>query len=179
MANGRCYLHGGRRKGGSKPGQPTHQARTQWRKNLAIRHAMGLKQPGGSPRRPKTTEDLVAKATRQLEIALLAARPPDRPDMTAREVAALPPAPLPQGASTGELLSLATTEGVKRLYEIVTRPIDWDELKQVRLIGDMSLGVSRLAMRAAEGEFRARRDDALTMLLEEIQRDRALGGKSI
>lgn len=166
---GRCKYHGGNSRGGSLPGQTTTKARATWLKNLRIRQAMGLRQPGGKPRKDRgKVEKMIAKAKRQLEIALEMQAPAPLTPETAASVPALPA----QG-SAADLLSHAAHQGLQRLYEIVSTPVDWDDLKQVRLIGDMALGVSRLALRAAEGEFRARRDDALTRLLEEIQRERA------
>jgi hypothetical protein len=169
-AGGRCFLHGGNNwNNGSKKGQPTWQAFAKWQKNLAIRHAMGLKQRGGKPRGRKRSETLVAKAKQQLEIVLEAARPEGRPDMTTREIAQLPPTPLPADASHARILGMAALEGAKRLYEIVCMPLDWGDLKQVRLIGDMALGTSRLVVKAAQQE---QHDHTLQKLLEEIQRDR-------
>ena len=172
---GRCKYHGGNSRGGSLPGQTTTKARATWLKNLAIRQAMGLRQPGGKPRRNRgKVEKMIAKAKRQLETALeLQAPAPPAPETAAPFDRRSGVPALPAQGSAADLLSHAAHQGLQRLYEIVSTPVDWDDLKQVRLIGDMALGVSRLALRAAEGEFRARRDDALTRLLEEIQRERA------
>ncbi len=48
-------------------------------------------------------------------------------------------------------------------------------LKHRRLIGDMAQGANRLFMRAAEGEYRAKRDDALAALLQMLAEDRKKG----
>lgn len=171
---GKCYWHGGRNPGGYHGGT-THKARATWLKNLRIRQAMGLRQPGGKPRGNRTkVQEMVGQAKRQLEIALELQAP--APVATTEVEPALAQAgvpALPSQGSAADLLSHAAHQGLQRLYEIVSTPLDWDDPKQVRLIGDMALGVSRLALRAAEGEFRARRDDALTRLLEEIQHERA------
>ena len=75
--------------------------------------------------------------------------------------------------SPAELLGMTSREGLLRLYELLRRPLDAEDLKAQRLVGDMALGVNRLLMRAAEGEFRARRDDALARVLEQIAAERA------
>lgn len=78
--------------------------------------------------------------------------------------------------NAAELLGATSLEGLRRLYELVSLPLEPpcdDNLKRQRLVGDMALGVNKLFMRAAEGEFRARRDDALTRLLEQIAEERA------
>jgi hypothetical protein len=41
---------------------------------------------------------------------------------------------------------------------IVRQPLDPTDLKQQRLIGDMSLGTLKLNVRVAEGQYRAKRD---------------------
>jgi hypothetical protein len=72
----------------------------------------------------------------------------------------------------------AELSGLHRLEEIVSIPIT-EELvreqpKTARLVGDMAVAANRLLMRAAEGSFRARRDDALARLLDELRAEGAL-----
>jgi len=87
-----------------------------------------------------------------------------------RELETLPTAEWPVGELTpAELLRETARLGLQRLREIVSQPINPGDLKQQRLVGDMSLAVCKLFMRAAEGEFRARRGDALTALLARLQ----------
>lgn len=70
-----------------------------------------------------------------------------------------------------EALGRAAMSGLHRLIEIVETPLDKDDLKQMRLIGDMALGACKLFMRAAEGEFRQRNSDNLGKLLEMLRKE--------
>ena len=76
-----------------------------------------------------------------------------------------------------ELLAAASIMGLRRLYEICSIPIDPDnlDLKTARLVGDMALGASRLFIRAAEGEFKARQNDALEEVLRRLAETQAKG----
>jgi hypothetical protein len=49
--------------------------------------------------------------------------------------------------------------------------IDPTDLKQQRLIGDISLGTLKLNVRVAEGQYRAKRDGALAQLLADLARE--------
>lgn len=70
-------------------------------------------------------------------------------------------------------LGRAALSGLRQLIRIIEQPLDLGDLKQQRLIGDMSLGASRLLARAAEGEFRGRRSDTIDRLLREIAAEKA------
>lgn len=74
-----------------------------------------------------------------------------------------------------QALDRAALSGARQLVAIIERPIDWDELKQVRLIGDMAAVAMRLSVRVSEGQFRARRDDALARLLASLAKDEPVG----
>lgn len=83
-------------------------------------------------------------------------------------------AALPVAVASGEtapetpaqLLNVVARRGLEQLFRIVDQELDMENLKQQRLVGDMSIAVGKLLMRAAESEFRVRRDDAVTQLLE-------------
>jgi hypothetical protein len=67
-----------------------------------------------------------------------------------------------------QLLDLGGLESARQLLRIVSQPLDFDNLRQLRLIGDMALGTLKLNVRVAEDKFRAKKDGALAQLLAEI-----------
>ncbi len=71
--------------------------------------------------------------------------------------------------SPGEQLGRAAISGLTKLEQIIALPLNEDDPKQMRLIGDMSLGVCKLFQRAAEGAFRAQEGNALLQLLEQLK----------
>ena len=77
-----------------------------------------------------------------------------------------------------ELLSQGTGRGLQQVIAIIGQPLTRDadgklcDLKQQRLIGDLALGMTRLFVRAAESEFRARHDDVLDKLLAMIEAEK-------
>jgi hypothetical protein len=68
-----------------------------------------------------------------------------------------------------QALGRAALGGLQQLIRIIEQPLDLDDLKQQRLVGDMSVAACKLFMRAAEGEFQARKQGALEQLLAEIR----------
>jgi hypothetical protein len=160
----RCRMHGGRLTGGYRgaPIEPMQRGRAIW---LARLHAQGLRPPGGPRRKIGTVRTMVERAVAVIEGALV-------------EVADAPPKPLEE-MSAPELLRETARQGLLRLREIVSQPLDLQDLKQQRLVGDMAVATCRLFMRAAEGELQARRRDGdLSALMTRINADRAAEGKS-
>ena len=160
-------MHGGNNAGAG--------ARLVWRPGLAAawkarrayierRHVLGLRVPGGRPRKFEKVQTMAEQAKRELvaRAVELEARLPA--DVMTRPVESLAPA---------EALGRAALSGIHQLIRIIEEPLQMglepEALKQRRLIGDMSLGAGKLYMRAAEGEFQQRRPGALDELLAEIR----------
>ena len=78
-------------------------------------------------------------------------------------------ASVPAESMAGKLSRVASA-GLDRLEEIVNHALDWDDVKQVRLIGDMSLGSCKLLQRAAEAELQGQRVDRIGEILERLAR---------
>lgn len=77
--------------------------------------------------------------------------------------------PKPVEAMTAsELLSETAMLGLRRLREIVSLPLDRDDPKQMRLIGDMSLGSIKVFQRAAEASLQAKQQDRIGEILERL-----------
>ena len=119
---------------------------------------MGLPWYGGRPRKLGKVLTMAERAVAVLGPVI---------EATAVEVVDKPV----EAMNPAELLGATSLQGLRRLHEIVSEPLDPDDLKQRRLVGDMAVAVNKLFMRAAEGEFRARRDDALGRLLALIAAD--------
>lgn len=154
-------MHGGRSVGGYW-GQPLGPAWRASAKKQALFRALGLPWYGGAPRRAAKVRTMVDEAKVALAGQIV-------------ELQAIVPAEVMTKAvdelSAPEALDRAALSGARQLVQIVEREIDWDELKQVRLIGDMAAVAMRLSVRVSEGQFRARRDDALARLLASLARD--------
>ncbi len=71
--------------------------------------------------------------------------------------------------SPAERLGRSAEKGLGKLEAIIDLELDVGDVKQMRLIGDMSLGVCKLFQRAAEGAFRAQEGNALLQLLEQLK----------
>lgn len=69
-----------------------------------------------------------------------------------------------------ELLARASVRGLQQLYAIIDAPLDPDDVKQRRLIGDMAFAANKLFQRAASGE---RHDDVLRRLAELMEAEAA------
>ena len=79
----------------------------------------------------------------------------------------------PRWVRPAEALGRAALSGSYQLIRIIEQELDFNDLKQQRLIGDMSAVALRLFVRAADGEYKARQTDALGELLAEIRAERA------
>jgi hypothetical protein len=121
------------------------------------RQAFGLKAPGGRPRKIGRVRCIAAEAAERLAIVVA--------ELGQKIVEHRASEALPSAAS---VLNEAAYQGASRLLEICSMPIDMEQPKVARLIGDMSAAVLRLDMRVVEGEYRARRDGAMAALLAEI-----------
>jgi hypothetical protein len=76
-----------------------------------------------------------------------------------------------------EALARVSLKGLRRLDEIMTVPVtDQMDVREKRLIGDMAVAACKMFMRAAEGEFQARKAGALDELLAEIREAKAKRG---
>jgi hypothetical protein len=169
MKNGKCYVHGGKLKGGSihRDTSKASAARKRW---LELLHALGLKHPGGRSNSKLQKALTMAEEAKQLVVAgardLAEALPSD---VLTRPVESLSPA---------EALGRAALSGSYQLIRIIEQPLERDEngnlmdLKQQRLVGDMSAVALRLFVRAAGDEMRSRSDDVLGRLLAAIQADK-------
>ena len=163
----RCRVHGGGKNKGGAGRTGTRDMRKAWaarKKYDALMHIMGLKHPGGGQFKTKTVVTMVEEAkalivagAHELEAAL-----PD--DTMTKEITELRPA---------EALGRAALSGSYQLIRIIEQELDFNDLKQQRLIGDMSAVALRLFVRAADGEYKARQTDALGELLAEIRAERA------
>ncbi len=134
------------------------------KRKIELLHRMGLKASGGRPPGRRKVIGMVERAKAELVRAageLEAALPAE---VITRPIESL---------SAPEALGRASLSGLHQLARLIEEPLDPDDVKQRRLIGDMALGVNRLFMRAAEGEFRARHDDVLGKLLKSIRAEKA------
>lgn len=165
----RCALHGGLSTG-PRDWRPNVAAMVNGRKKYIEHcHALGLKAPGGRPRKLGKVATMVERAKTALieQSAELRAAMPS--DVMLRAVETLTPA---------EALGRSALSGLYQLIRIVEQPIDLADLKQQRLIADIALGTTKLFARAAEGEFRARRDDAVMQLIEKLAAEREGRGRT-
>ncbi len=123
-------------------------------------HALGLRAPGGRPRKLRRALSLVDQAKERLRMASQEIRA-----HLPTEVEAMPSSEL----TAPQRLRKAALLGLDRLTEILEVPVsEHMDMKRQRLAGDMALGVCKLFMRAAEAEFRARKDDTVGRLLQEL-----------
>jgi hypothetical protein len=77
---------------------------------------------------------------------------------------------LPIEELTGpQALGRASLLGLHQLCRIVEQPLDMDNLKQQRLIGDMALGANKLLKSHAEGE---RNHDLIGRLLAALEAEK-------
>jgi len=68
-----------------------------------------------------------------------------------------------------QALGRASLVGARQLVRIVELPLDPENLKQMRLIGDMALGANKLLARHAQGE---RNHDMIGRLLAAIEAEK-------
>jgi len=146
------YLTGGYRGGSTKPATAARA------RKVTLLHALGLRWYGGAPRKPAKVRTMVDDAREKLT------------DDIVTIVEALP------GLSgAGEQLGRAAVKGLGRLEQILDMELDEHDPKQMRLIGDMALGVCKLFQRAAEGAFRAQEGSQLIQLLEQLKAQQISG----
>ena len=153
----RCFNHGGRWNAGSHK-RRTKPANAAYAVRLALFRALGIPWHGGRPRKPRKVRTLVEQAKDRLPADIVALS----------EASAM----LPQGSS-GQQLAEVALKGLRRLEEIIDMPLDQDNPKQMRLVGDMALGVCKLFQRAAEGAFKAQQGNTLVALLEALKEAQA------
>lgn len=165
----RCRMHGGTQRRGIVRGRNTAKATERRKVWLALLHALGLRHPGGRPRKLRQTQNLVreAKATMASAIAGLESVMPT--GVMSKPIEEL---------TAPEALGRASLSGLYQLVRLIEQPLDVrqkrdhqvlpHELKVQRLVGDMALAANKLFARVAEGELRGRQADALGRLLEEI-----------
>jgi hypothetical protein len=163
----RCRLHGGLSTG-PRDWRPSVVAMVAGRKRyIELRHAFGLKAPGGRPRKLRAARDVQRMAQQQLRSAIVAAesRIPAVPD-----------------DFRAALLARLAMTGLHRLEEIVSLPVDEAVMREhpavARLVGDIARAVTKLGLRAPEGATRGQRDADLAALLAEIQADKARDGRA-
>jgi hypothetical protein len=70
--------------------------------------------------------------------------------------------------SAPAILGRAAYEGAKRLLEICSERLDPEDVKQRRLVVDMSAIALKLQIRVSQGEYKARRDGAMAQLLAQV-----------
>ena len=135
---------------------------------IELRHALGLKAPGGRPRKLKTVQGLRRTAQQQLRPAVV-----DAEARLSAFTADDPYLALPR--------RVALT-GLHRLEEILSIPVDETIMREhpqvARLVGDMARAVIKLGLRAQAGASRGQRDADLAALLAEIQADKARDGRA-
>lgn len=155
----RCKLHGGTNVGGQGPHDLT-AARIAVAKSQALRKALGLPWHGGHPFKREKVEKMVEEA-KQVLVPLIEAAADDTG--VYGDVEHVEQMPTPQ------LLRAASHKALVRLYEVLSIPIDKDmDVKLLRVIGERAHGVLTLHLRAADMEFRERRNDARDELLRRL-----------
>jgi hypothetical protein len=153
----RCYFHGGKAYGspiGAWRNQGPAWAKAKARQ--ALYKALGLSWPGGGPRKPERVMTMVEEAKVKVARAIVkleAVLPVDVRRLPIEELTA------PQALGRASLM------GLHQLVRIVEQPLDPENLKQMRLIGDMALGANKLLQKHAEGE---RNHDLIGKLLAAI-----------
>lgn len=75
--------------------------------------------------------------------------------------------------SHGAKLARSASVGLDQLEAIICEPLDPDDVKQRRLVGDMALAVNKLFFQAAAQAYQARRDDDLARLIQLIAEESA------
>jgi hypothetical protein len=176
----RCRMHGG-----TNPGRVPHapvvmgpawKARDQ---RQALYKSLGMAWPGGPHRTHAVTLSVIAKAKqtvarnkRDLSTAL--------PDIIKLARDRRPLAEL--NVTPAEALARVAWKGLEQLDRILSITLPKDDpieirenIKTLRLVGDMAVAANRLLAQIGEGGARVQRDTQLAMLLAEIRRDKELG----
>jgi hypothetical protein len=177
MRNGRCYLHGGASTGAGAHLNCRPGLVAMWRGRkayIARRHALGLKAPGGRPRK------LSADGRRALVAKAL--------DVIEADLAALPAVDKPwEAMSPAEKLRDLTVLGLDKTRAILLRDIDYSDpalaLKRERLVTDTALGLLARQIRVDEARYREAPSDTgwneLLARLAEEQKRRPAGAAII
>ena len=161
MTNGRCSMHGGKSTGPRNPNwRSSIAAACAGRKAYIARlHAVGLRAPGGRPRKLSHEQRgiLVAKAVAKID----------------GEIAGLPAVAKPWEEMTpGEQLQELTVLGMTRLKAILLRPIDYDNplsaSKQERLQSDIGLGLMSRLIRVDDNRLRDKRETGFADMLKKL-----------
>lgn len=162
----RCKYHGGNSYGGYRGGTivPMRKAMVA---RQALFKALGLPWYGGRP--PKKASRVLANMDKALMVA----------ETLLAEVEAMPAAK----GTAAAVLDAATVDSLRMQHDIVLLsrpqvdamreaqaagevvPIDY---KLLRISNEAARDLNRLSVRVAEGQFRARRDDVLVRLLEQL-----------
>jgi len=157
----RCKFHGG---ASTRPHNPRGWPKEAWARRAArqaLYRAMGLPWHGGTPRKPAKVLTMAEEAKLNLDRAIVeleATLPPDVRDLPIDQLTA------PQA------LGRASLVGLHQLVRIVEQPLDFENLKQLRLVGDMALGANKLLQRHAQGE---RNHDLIGKLLAAVAAEEA------
>jgi hypothetical protein len=158
----RCRHHGGKLFGSPIGAwRNLGPAHAQAKRKQALYKALGLSWPGGHHRKPERVMTMVEEAKMVLQQGIAemeAALPLDALRLRVEELTA------------AQALGRASLVGLHQLVRIVEMPFEPENLKQMRLIGDMALGVNKLLQRHAEGE---RSHDLIGKLLAAIEAEKA------
>lgn len=154
---GRCRLHGGAWNSGRNHNPPgfSKEARAAWRAKQDWRRANGIKAPWGQPPKAGRVKKMADDTAREIETVLTGLpaavdKPPDQ--MT-----------LP------ELLQETSRHGLMACLDICRRYEPEMDLKERRLVVDVTGQALRTMIRVMEEGFKARRDDKIDKLLAELE----------
>jgi hypothetical protein len=79
----------------------------------------------------------------------------------------------PAALSAPDALGRAELSAIRQLIKIVELPVDEGDIKQMRLIADVGLGITRLSARVSESRLQARKTDVLEGLLARLAEEDA------
>jgi hypothetical protein len=122
---------------------------------------MGLRWPGGAPRKIEKVLSMAEEAKATIGAAIVELEAALPVDIMSGPIEGLPAA---------HALARVSLSGLYQLGRIVEQPLDMDNLKQQRLIGDMALGANKLFKSHAEGE---RNTDLIGRLLELLEAEKS------
>lgn len=126
----------------------------------ALYRALGLPWFGGAPRKREKVLSMAEEAKAAVSTAIV-----ELEELLPLDVRTLPIDQL----TAPQALGRASLAGLHQLVRIVEQPLDFDDLKQVRLIGDMALGANKLLQRHAQGE---RNHDLIGKLLAALEAEK-------
>jgi hypothetical protein len=136
----------------------------------AIFKALGLPWYGGRlPKLPKVLDKMTsAIVAAEVALEMLPAVAADKPD-SAKDAGEL----LNEGARAGIILQRDTVRTVQAELDAARRGERECDLKLLRLGNDAGNALAKLAVRVAEGAFRAQEGNALLQLLEQLKAQQA------